>query len=77
MSSSTRITAYQSLHIQLVQNAPGDGPMRSEIRRANKYAEQNLLIKTTLCILLDYIYIINLTVLSGETHVTPYVSRNV
>jgi hypothetical protein len=34
VSSSTRITTYQSLHIQLVQNAPDDGPMRSETCRA-------------------------------------------
>ena len=36
VSSSTRITTYQSLRIQLVQNAPDDGPMRSETCRANK-----------------------------------------
>ena len=36
MSSSTRITTYQSLWIQLVQNAPDDGPVRSETCRANK-----------------------------------------
>ena len=29
-------TTYQSLRIQLVQNAPDDGPMRSETCRANK-----------------------------------------
>ena len=34
VSSSTRITTYQSLQIQLVQNAPEDGPMRSETCRA-------------------------------------------
>ena len=34
VSSSTRITTYQSLRIQLVQNAPDDGPMRSETCRA-------------------------------------------
>ena len=28
-------TAYQSLHIQLVQNSPDDGPMRPETCRAN------------------------------------------
>ena len=38
-SSSTRITTYQSLRIQLVQNAPDDGPMRSETCRANLSAE--------------------------------------
>ena len=32
---SMRITTYQSLRIQLVQNAPDDGPMRSETCRAN------------------------------------------
>ena len=32
---STRITTYQSLRIQLVQNAPDDGPVRSETCRAN------------------------------------------
>ena len=31
---STRITTYQSLRIQLLQNAPDDGPMRSETCRA-------------------------------------------
>ena len=36
---STRITTYQSLHIQLVQNAPDDGPMRSEKCRTNISAE--------------------------------------
>ena len=35
VSSSTRITTYQSLQIQLLQNAPDDGPMRSETCRAN------------------------------------------
>ena len=30
VSSSRRITTYQSLQIQLPQNAPDDGPMRSE-----------------------------------------------
>ena len=34
VSSSTRITTYQSLQIQLVQNALDDGPMRSETCRA-------------------------------------------
>ena len=35
MSSSTRITTYHSLQIQLVQNPPDDeGPMRSETCRA-------------------------------------------
>ena len=34
LSSSTRITTYQSLQIQLIQNAPDDGPMRSETCRA-------------------------------------------
>ena len=34
-SSSTRITTYQSLRIQLVQNAPDDGPVRSETCQAN------------------------------------------
>ena len=28
------ISTYQSLQIQLLQNAPDDGPMRSETRRA-------------------------------------------
>ena len=55
VSSSTRITTYQSLQIQLVQNAPDDGPMSSETCRANIRADWNLLIETTLCILLDYI----------------------
>ena len=32
-------TSYQSLQIQLVQNAPDDGPMRSKICRANISAE--------------------------------------
>ena len=31
---------YQSLRIQLVQNAPDDGPMRSETCRANISAEK-------------------------------------
>ena len=39
VSSSTRITTYQSLRIQLVQNAPDDGPMRPETCRANISAE--------------------------------------
>ena len=39
VSSSTRITTYQSLRIQLVRNAPDDGPMRSETCRANINAE--------------------------------------
>ena len=39
VSSSTRITTYQSLQIQLVQNAPDDVPMRSETCRANLSAE--------------------------------------
>ena len=57
VSSSTHSsTTYQSLPIQLVQNAPDDGQMRSETCRANLSAEKNLLIKNTLCILLDYIY---------------------
>ena len=34
VSSSTRITTYQNLPIQLVQNAPDDGPMRSGTCRA-------------------------------------------
>ena len=38
-SSSARFTTYQSLRIQLVQNAPDDGPMRSETCRANISAE--------------------------------------
>ena len=42
-------TTYQSLRIQLVQNAPDDGPMRSETCRANLSAEKNILIKT-LCV---------------------------
>ena len=36
MSSSTRITTHQSLRIQLIQNAPDDGPKRSETCQANK-----------------------------------------
>ena len=37
VSSSTHSsTTHQSLRIQLVQNAPDDGPMRSETCRANK-----------------------------------------
>ena len=32
-------TTYQSLRIQLVQNAPDDGPMRSETCRVNLIAE--------------------------------------
>ena len=38
-SSRTRITTYQSLRIQLVQNAPDDGPVRSETCRANISAD--------------------------------------
>ena len=34
-SSTNSSTTYQSLQIQLVQNAPDDGPMRSETCRAN------------------------------------------
>ena len=33
------ITEYTKLRIQLVQNAPDDGPMRSETCRANLGAE--------------------------------------
>ena len=33
VSSSTRITTYQSLQTELVQNAPDDGAMRSETCR--------------------------------------------
>ena len=36
VSSSTRITTYQSLRIQLVQNAPEDGSIKAETCRANK-----------------------------------------
>ena len=32
-------STYQSLRIQLLQNAPDDGPMRSETCRANTSAE--------------------------------------
>ena len=39
VSSSTLITTYQSVHMQLVQNAPDDGPMRSETCRANISAD--------------------------------------
>ena len=39
VSSSARITTYQSLRMQLVQNAPDDGPMRSETCRADISAE--------------------------------------
>ena len=39
VSSSTRVTTYQRLQIQLAQNAPDDGPMRSETCRANVSAE--------------------------------------
>ena len=35
VSSSMRITTYHSLRIQLVQNAPDDGLVRSETCRAN------------------------------------------
>ena len=35
----TRITTYQSPQVQLLQNAPDDGPMRSETCRANISAE--------------------------------------
>ena len=35
VSSSTRITTYQSLELQLLQNAPDYGPMRSEACRTN------------------------------------------
>ena len=34
VSSSTRITTYQSLQIQLQQNAPDDGRMRPKTCRA-------------------------------------------
>ena len=49
MSSSACITTYQSLRIQLVQNAPDDGLMRSEICRANISAEWTYSLKT-LCV---------------------------
>ena len=65
---------YQSLHTQLLQNAPDDGPMRSETCRANKKCWINLLIKTTLCILLDYIYIKEFT--SSNTLVSRQVSNS-
>ena len=38
-SSMHSSTTYQSLRIELVQNAPDDGPMRSETCRANLSAE--------------------------------------
>ena len=38
-SSRTRITTYQILRIQLVQNAPDDGPVTSETCRTNISAE--------------------------------------
>ena len=59
MSSSTRITTYQSLRIQLVQNAPDDGPVRSETGTANINAEQTYSLSPhcvpcwTACILQD------------------------
>ena len=37
--TTVRTTTYQSLHIQLVQNAPDDGPLRSETCRGNISAE--------------------------------------
>ena len=37
--TTVRIATSQSLRIQLVQNAPDDGPMRSETCRANISAE--------------------------------------
>ena len=37
--TTVRTTTYQSLRIQLVQNTPDDGPMRSETCRANISAE--------------------------------------
>ena len=39
VSSSTRIATYQSLRIQLVQDAPDDGPMTFETSSANISAE--------------------------------------
>ena len=57
-ASSTRITTYQSLRIQLTQNAPDDGPMRSETCRANKKCWIKLTHLNTLFILLDCIYIL-------------------
>ena len=36
---NTRITTYQSLRLQFVQNVPGDGPMRPETCRVNISAE--------------------------------------
>ena len=42
-------TTYQSLRIQLVQNAPDDGPVRSETCRANICDEQTYSLKS-LCV---------------------------
>ena len=57
-----RVQQYAYYHIpnpqiELVTNAPEDGPVRSETCRANICDELNQSLKKTLCILLDCIYI--------------------
>ena len=56
VSSSTRITTYRSQRIQLVQNAPDDGPMRSETCRANISAEKTYSLNHTMYLVGLYIY---------------------
>ena len=65
MSSSTRITAYQSLRIRLVQNAPDDGPMKSVTCRANLSAEYTHSLK-------HFVYLVGLHILQDDTRSLQY-----
>ena len=64
VSNSTRITTYQSLRIQLVKNAPDDGPMRSETCRANIYDEWTQPLK-------NFVYLVGLHIYYKMIH-GPY-----
>ena len=59
LSSTHSSNTYQSLRIQLVQNAPDDGPMRSETCRANKKCWKKTFSLTPYCVSCwtTYIYI--------------------
>ena len=58
VSTSTHSsTTYKSLEIQLVQNAPDDGPVRSETCRANTSAEYTHSLK-------NYLYLVGLHIYS-------------
>ena len=61
---STRIATYQSLRIHLVQDAPDDGPMRSETCRANIRAEKTYSLK-------HFVYLVGLHIYYKMIH-GPY-----